>query len=269
MRIAAPVPFSAHSPLAKRPAAHYIGPMRKPFRFRRPGGYWTIALAILAAVAALAFWLDAEFPGALDRGNDAPLLVHHALLLALIGAAVVAGARTSAGTALRHAAWWAGIFALVLLAYSFRDDVRGIGRELGARIAGELRPDLALTAGDGGVSVRRGGDGHFRLTATVDGVPVRFMVDTGATLVVLAPADAARIGIDPAALSYSFRTRTANGIAMTARLTLGEITAGPVRVRDVAAATVQGGLDESLLGLSFLDRLSGFEVRGDRMILKP
>ena len=243
--------------------------MRKPFRFPRAGGYWTIALAILAAVAALALWLDSEFPGALDGGNDAPLLVHHALLLALIGAAVAAGARTSAGTALRHAAWWAGIFAAVLLAYSFRDDVRGLGREIGARITGELRPDLALTSEGGAVSIRRGGDGHFRLTAEVDGVPVRFLVDTGATLVVLSPADAARIGVDPAQLSFGFRTRTANGAAMTARLALGEIAVGNLRVRDVAAATVQGGLDESLLGLSFLDRLSGFEVRGDRMILRP
>lgn len=258
-----------HSALVRDDAAHYIGDMRKPFRFSRPGGYWTIALVILAAVAVLALWLDSVFPGAFDRDNDAPRLVYGAILLALVGAAVVAGARTSAGTALRHAAWWAGIFALILLAYSFRDDVRGIGGEIGGRIAGELRPDLALTSEGGTVSVRRGGDGHFRLTAEVDGVPVRFMVDTGATLVVLSPADAARIGMDPATLSYGFRTRTANGTAMTARLTLGEIAVGRIRVRDVAAATVRDGLDESLLGLSFLDRLSGFEVRGDRMILRP
>ncbi|MEX2453392.1 MAG: TIGR02281 family clan AA aspartic protease [Rhodospirillaceae bacterium] len=239
--------------------------MRPPFRNRRPGSYWLVAIVILFLVAGLIYWLDREFGGALDEGNNAPRLVHHVLLLALVGAAVVAGFRMRAGTMIRYIAWWAGIFAVVILAYSFRTDVRG----LGDRIVGELRPDLAMTSADGEVAVRRGGDGHFRLTATVDGRPVRFLVDTGATVVVLSAADAARIGLDPDTLSYSFQARTASGVAQTARISLGEVSTGPIVVRDVPAAVIRDGLSESLLGLSFLNRLSGYEVREDRMILRP
>ena len=94
-------------------------------------------------------------------------------------------------------------------------------------------------------------------------------MDTGASLVALSPADARAVGFNTDRLRYGLRTQTANGTAWSAGVSLAEISVGPIRARNVQAAISQNGLTESLLGLAFLNRLSGYEVRGDTMILKP
>lgn len=242
-----------------------MGWMKSPFRKRRTLSFWMIAPVVLLASTALVLWLDSEFPGAFADGDQAPRLVYYVLLLALVSAGVVAGVRLRIGTFLRYGAIWAGVFAVLLLGYSYRDHVYAV-RD---RLVGEFRPDAALTLSSGEVEIRRGMDGHFRLTAEVNGQPIRFLVDTGASLVVLTPADATRIGVDADRLQYSFPSRTANGEVATARLRLADLNAGPIRERDIPAAVIREGLPESLLGLSFLNRLSGYEVNRDRMILRP
>ena len=119
------------------------------------------------------------------------------------------------------------------------------------------------------MTIRRRRNGHFNLTADVDGQSVRFLVDTGATRVALSPRDARAIGFDLDRLTYSIRAWTANGSTFVAPVSLGTIAAGPITVQNVEATVSRQGLGQSLLGLSFLYRLSGYEVRGDTMILKP
>ena len=233
-------------------------------RSPRPRPYWLVFLVIAVLVAGLIYWLSSEFPDAVSA-NEGPHLAYGIILLLVVATTLFGGTRLRAGTALRYALIWIGIGALVVLGYSYRWEFRAAGE----RILGELRPDRAVVTRAGDITIRRGTDGHFRLTADVDGVPVRFLVDTGATLVVLAPGDAKRIGFDLDRLSYSFPASTANGVTMNARATLGRIEAPPLAVRDVPAAISRDGLNESLLGLSFLNRLSGFEVRQDMMILRP
>lgn len=229
----------------------------------RPG--WLVYLALAVGAGAVVYALAREFPDALADSGNHPHLAYSLILLVVVGGSAIVGFRLRAGTMLRYALAWIAIGALAILAYSYRSEFRDAGN----RIYGELRPDAALVTGDGEVTIRRGGDGHFRLTADVDGTPVRFLVDTGASVVALAPADARRLGFDTATLEYGMRIATANGTAWSAAVSLGEIVAGPIRARDVRAAVSRDGLRESLLGLSFLDRLSGYEVRRDTMILRP
>ncbi len=94
-----------------------------------------------------------------------------------------------------------------------------------------------------------------------------FLVDTGATDVVLSVTDARRLGIDPDELSFTRLYDTANGTVSGAPVRLGEVSLGGVRVTAVRATVTDGGLNQSLLGLSFLNRLSGFEVRGGVLTL--
>ena len=230
---------------------------------RKPFWIWLL-LGSLAA-AGLLYLLSWQFPGVLSNADAQPYLAHHVILLVVLASALMAGRDTGAGTMLRHAAVWVAIGAVAVLGYSYRTDFQNMGN----RIVGELRPDMGLMTGEGNVAIRRSGDGHFRLTATVDGKPVRFLVDTGASLVALSPADARAVGFDTDRLQYGLRTQTANGTAWSAGVSLAEISVGPIRARNVQAAISQNGLTESLLGLAFLNRLSGYEVRGDTMILKP
>jgi clan AA aspartic protease (TIGR02281 family) len=103
--------------------------------------------------------------------------------------------------------------------------------------------------------------GHFSLTAAVNGAPVQFLVDTGASLVTLTPADARVAGINTNALEFNKRALTANGVVRIAPVTLGEIRIEQLSVENVAAAVQEENLKQSLLGMSFLKRLKSFEMR--------
>ena len=94
-------------------------------------------------------------------------------------------------------------------------------------------------------------------------------MDTGASDIVLSPADAARAGFERSELAFNRQYQTANGIGWGAPVVLRSIEAGAIRFRGVAASVNDAPMSESLLGMSFLDRLAGFEVRGDSLILRP
>lgn len=103
--------------------------------------------------------------------------------------------------------------------------------------------------------------GHFVIDAEVDGAPIRFLLDTGATLVALTPEDARAAGVDPQALSYSLTMSTANGTARAAPVRLRSLRLGQLEVEDVRAVVMERPMTVSLLGMSFLDRLSGYSIR--------
>jgi clan AA aspartic protease (TIGR02281 family) len=102
--------------------------------------------------------------------------------------------------------------------------------------------------------------GHVALTAMVNGAPVRFLVDTGASRVTLTAEDARAAGIDPGRLVFNQRSQTANGLAREAPVTLREIRIDRLSIDNVSAA-VNENLTVSLLGMSFLRRLKSFEMR--------
>ncbi|MEM0906193.1 MAG: TIGR02281 family clan AA aspartic protease [Pseudomonadota bacterium] len=165
----------------------------------------------------------------------------------------------------RSAAIWLAVLVGLVTLYTYREPIESAGRE----VATALMPGVALSNGEQ-VIVRRARQGQFVLNGQVDGAAVDFLFDTGASLVVLSAADAARAGFDPAALSYTIPVMTAGGITEVAPVTIGEVTVGDIRMRSVRAAVARPqDLDTSLLGMTFLNRLSGYEVRRDRLVLNP
>jgi aspartyl protease family protein len=105
------------------------------------------------------------------------------------------------------------------------------------------------------------GSGHFFVEAAVNGAPIRFLVDTGATFVALSPEDAAAAGISPQGLSFTEATNTANGVAHVARTSLRSVRLGQLDVADVAAVVMEQPMPISLLGMSFLSRVDGYSIR--------
>ncbi len=102
--------------------------------------------------------------------------------------------------------------------------------------------------------------GHFSLTATLNGAPIRLVVDTGASLVALTLDDARAAGIARSELSFNQLTQTANGRVRFAPVMLRELRIGQLSIENVPAAVIEN-LDQSLLGMSFLKRLKSFEMR--------
>lgn len=121
----------------------------------------------------------------------------------------------------------------------------------------------------GAATLTKSMDGHFWAEAEVDGRWVRFLVDTGASTVALTETDARRVGVDVAALHYSFPVSTANGRAMAAPTVLSHVAVAGARVEGVPALVVKEGLPTSLLGMSYLGRLSRFEATPTTLILRP
>jgi aspartyl protease family protein len=139
--------------------------------------------------------------------------------------------------------------------------------EFEARKNGKARPES--TAGSSSVMLVADPSGHFFLTSTVDGIGVRMVVDTGASIVSLSQEDANRAGINLEPSKFTAKVSTANGVILAAPVMLKEIAIGDISVRNVAAVVMpKQALQVSLLGMSFLSRLSGYEVTGSKLTLR-
>jgi aspartyl protease family protein len=188
---------------------------------------------------------------------DTAHLVYLVLLGLAVGGWFIAENRHSLGRTLRVALAWAFIFLGVVAAYGLWGDIRD-----------DVAPRQTVFTEDARVEVPRAFDGHYYLTLDLDGVPVEFVVDTGATDMVLSRADAARVGLDPGALAYTGVAGTANGQVRTARVRLDEVSLGGLTDRNVPASVNAAEMDTSLLGMSYLNRFSRIEIANGRLVLE-
>src|SRR5262249_20782344 len=152
----------------------------------------------------------------------------------------------------------------LVLGYGFRHELRGAGE----RVLAILIPSYGYRGDGDTISFRVASDGHYWVNARVNGTALRFMVDTGATGIVLTKAEARRLGFDPAALSYDRTVSTANGLTRAATISLRELTIGPITMTDVAATVNEGDLSSPLLGMRFLERMSAVEIRDGTLTLR-
>jgi aspartyl protease family protein len=191
------------------------------------------------------------------------------LPIALMLAAGIWGSRRNIGQSMRQFMIWLVIILALATAYLYRQDALGVGNRL---LAG-LVPGRAVvvTTSEGGqeVIVHKMLSGHFEADVSVNGQSVPMLVDTGASMVALSHADALRIGIDPKQLTYSMTVMTANGRARAAPVTLDQVAIGPIVRSNVAASVAEDGrLDQSLLGMSFLETLGSLQMQTDELRMR-
>lgn len=135
-------------------------------------------------------------------------------------------------------------------------------------MAARIEPEPARPASSR-ASIVKAKDGHYWADAKVNSTHVRFLVDTGASAVALTAADANRLGFRASSLSYDYRVMTANGEARAAKINLDSVSIAGTRLTDVDALVIDKGLDTSLLGMSYLGRLSRWEATPEAIILRP
>jgi len=230
---------------------------------RKSVGFWLLIL--LGATVALIFGLEHVFPGTLDDPDTRMRMIYMVGWIALIGASVVGFARFNPKGALRNALIWVAVFLVLFGIYTFKDDASYVAQ----RMMGALVPAQGTAHEDGSVSFVAGSDGHYHIQAEVNGSPVTFILDTGASDIVLAPDDARRIGIDPTTLEYDQFAETANGTVRGAAIRLDSIAIGPIAMRQIPAAVNGADMSESLLGMEFLKRLKGWRVENGQLTLVP
>lgn len=180
--------------------------------------------------------------------------------LALLGMAVAVWVfkdyRHRLGQAAQHAAIWGLIFIGAVLAFGFKDNLTHM-----------LNSDSAMRVDEDTIALRRATDGHFYTTIEVNGTDIRFMVDTGATRLVLSRDDARTAGIDVEGLDFIVPTSTANGRVMSAPVRLDTVALAGFVDENFRASVNGGDLHISLLGMEYLDRFRSFRVEGDTMLL--
>jgi len=184
----------------------------------------------------------------------------HLVYLVMLGCAVVfwfmASNRESMGRVAQQAVVWGLIFLGVIAAVGLWDDIRQT-----------VRPGQAVVSDGNRIELPRAPDGHYYLTAQVNGTPVNFVIDTGATQIVLTQDDARAAGIDPDRLAFVGRAYTANGEVRTAPVRHESITIGPIRDTGVRAVVNEGELEQSLLGMTYLQRFSSVEIANGQLVL--
>jgi len=183
-------------------------------------------------------------------------LIYLVLLLCAVGSWVFVQNRQGLSKTVQQLAIWGFIFLGVIAAYGLWGDIRHT-----------LRPQQSVMGAAGQVTVPRAPDGHYYLTLTVNGAAIEFLVDTGASEVVLSASDARRAGFEPETLAYLGRATTANGEVRTASIRIKELALGPIRDQNLRAWVNQGEMDKSLLGMTYLQRWSSIEIRNGALVL--
>lgn len=196
--------------------------------------------------------------------SDTASLVYSLLLLVLVGSALVSRS-LPIGQTIKMALGWVGIFALIFLLISFRPELKMIWE----RVTGELGLSSEPAIVGAPTTTRKDEDGHFWVNAQVNGSPVRFMVDSGASYTALTAEAARSAGVSLDALSMKTVLETANGIVEADRATIANLQVGSLVMKDHAVVVSPAFGETNVLGMNFLSALESWRVEGDSMILTP
>ena len=177
------------------------------------------------------------------------------LLGGVIAVTYLVSQRGQMGKVAQQASIWGLIFVGVIAAAGMWGDIRS-----------SVAPRQSVAVG-GEIILPRQADGHFYARLDVNGTPITFMVDTGASQMVLSRDDAARAGIDTDGLRYLGQASTANGMVRTAQVTLDRVSLGDMTEVDVPAVVNDGEMAGSLLGMSYLRNFSNIQIRDNELIL--
>ena len=174
----------------------------------------------------------------------------------VIGSYVLRTYRGRMGTMIQQALIWVLIFLAAVIIFGFKEQLQR-----------QLFPSQSVMISDDIISLTRARDGHFYADMLVNGVSVEFVIDTGASDIVLATQDAENAGISLDQLMYLGIAETANGEVRTAQVTLDTLEFSGMRDRNVRVYVSEGQMSISLLGMAYLRRFDRIEIIGDTLLL--
>jgi aspartyl protease family protein len=225
--------------------------------------FWIFVFAVFGVVVFAVTRGHSSFVDMLTADDVGAVLVRVAGL-ALVGGAAISLFRENLTQALRYALIWGAVALVLVVGYTYRHKLADVSD----RVLAELVPGRTVTRGRTVELTRRQG-GDFQVAAEVNGTRVGMVLDTGASAVVLTNDAAKAAGLPLEMIKYTVNVETANGHTRAAAVTLDKLAIGGIVERAVPALIAQPGqLKTSLLGMSFLNRLQGWEVRGDKLVMR-
>ncbi len=158
---------------------------------------------------------------------------------------------------------WLGVAFIFVALYAYRFEFGDFKN----RISGEINPTSAQLNQQGQLVVNISDDSHFYVKLLINKVPILFMIDTGASDIMLSISDAKKIGINTNNLIFNRPYQTANGRSFGASIKLKEVEISGIKFKDIYASVNEGDMGVALLGMSFLRRFSKYEFFQDRLVL--
>jgi len=189
--------------------------------------------------------------------NDFSRLIYLSVLVVAILGSVLISRRGAYGKMFRQAGVWLLIFMGLVAIVASWQDIRQSGQTMSFQ-----------QSEDGAIIIPKEIDGHFHLTVTINDRPIEFLVDTGASDIVLTRKDAARVGFDPNRLDYWGMANTANGTVRLAIIRLETVRLGEFIDKNIRASVNKAPMEKSLLGMRYLSKFRAIEISNDQMILK-
>src|ERR1043165_8628110 len=171
--------------------------------------------------------------------------------------------RLPLGQSVRMVLAWLLIFGALFVVFALKDDFLALGR----RVISEVAGDNVVETKGAEIRSRRAGDGHFWVDGELNGRPVRFLVDSGATVTTISADTAERVGIARSG-GFGVVVDTANGTTMVDRGRAEQVRIGPIRRSDLGVHIARGGGDLNVIGMNFLSTLSAWGVEGSTLRLK-
>jgi len=222
-----------------------------------------IWLGALIAIVLLVFFLSRALPGGESVLRD-PYLIQIVAVLALVSSSLLFVRQFKFKETVRNILIWVGVGGVLLIGFSFQEELFALGRRLRA----EIIPGYPTQTAANEMVISASEGGGFHVYGAVNGVPIRFLVDTGASSIVLSPADAKKLGLDLATLNFNRPYETANGIGYGASAEVDELTVGHIRLTHVPVSINGAPMSSSLLGMTFLNRMKSFSITGRKLVLR-
>jgi aspartyl protease family protein len=221
---------------------------------------WLGALLLLG----LSLWgLSELFPGRNPSWLDTAALVRMVAILAVISSSLLFIRQVNLKQTGRNLLIWAGIMGVLALGFTYQGPLGDIL----VRLRSGLIPGYPVEAGAHQMVISESEGGNYFVYGFVNDARVRFLIDTGASDIVLSPADAKRAGIDFSLLTFDHTYETANGLGKGARANVLELTVGGAHFTHVAVSVNQAETNSSLLGMTFLRRFKSFSFAQGKLTL--
>jgi aspartyl protease family protein len=197
------------------------------------------------------------------ENNDLSQIVYLVILILIMSYGMINRKEMSLKKIVKYFLIWSLIGLIIIALYAYRFEFNNFKE----RISGEINPTSAQLNQQGQLIINISDDSHFYVKILINKKPILFMVDTGASDIVLNLQDAIKIGINPKNLIFNRQFQTANGRVLGASIILKEVEISGIKFRDIKASVTQGEMGVNLLGMSFLRRFDKYEFYQDRLIL--
>lgn len=241
-------------------------PWGQPPKPRRKASRLGLALWLGALVAlGLSLWgLSENFPNDSLSGYDAAMMVRMAAILAVISSGLLFVREINLKQTIRNILMWIGVAGVLALGFAYQEPLR----EVAIRLRSGFIPGEPVHTGTREMVISESEGGNYLVYGTVNGARVRFLVDTGASDIVLSPSDARRANIDFGLLDFDHSYETANGVGKGALTRVRTLSVGGVNFTDVAVSVNGAEMNASLLGMVFLRKFKSFSFSQGKLTLK-